>query len=195
MPQSFIIFLQNQNWSVIVDFRAIFRFFSILRFTISRARFWESKFQIDQTRLVCPKIEPTSFSSLVSKLVFSTQLNKMLPSEKGFGHYKCVFREFFFGCWGHFDAKNSFFEYFRWFLMIFDDFTRSQLFGSVSRACAGAQESKKIEIAKNELKHPQTIIECHTKVFKVRLSDLGCHMSQSIFLDFRGFWGVFGGNM
>ena len=79
--------------------------------------------------------------------------------------------------------------------MIFDDFTRSQLFGSVSRACTGAQESKKIEIAKNELKHPQTIIECHTKVFKVRLSDLGCHMSQSIFLDFRGFWVVFGGNM
>ncbi len=59
----------------------------------------------------------------------------------------------------------------------------------------GAQESKNIEIAKNELKHPQTIIECHTIVFKVSLSDLGCHMSQSIFLDFRGFWVVFGGNM
>ena len=59
----------------------------------------------------------------------------------------------------------------------------------------GAQESKNIEIAKNELKHPQTIIECHTKVFKVRLSDLGCHMSQSIFIDIQGFWVVFGGNM
>ena len=69
--------------------------------------------------------------------------------------------------------------------MIFDDFARSQLFGSVSRACTGAQESKKVEIAKNELKHPQTIIECHTKGFKVRLGGLGCHMSQSIFLDFR----------
>ena len=69
--------------------------------------------------------------------------------------------------------------------MIFDDFARSQLFGSVTRACTGAQESKKVEIAKNELKHPQTIIECHTKGFKVRLGGLGCHMSQSIFLDFR----------
>ena len=79
--------------------------------------------------------------------------------------------------------------------MIFDDFTRSQLFGSVPGACTGAQESKKTGIAKNELKHPQTIIECHIKGFKVRLSGLGCHMSPSIFPDFRGFWGVFGGNM
>ncbi len=69
--------------------------------------------------------------------------------------------------------------------MIFDDFARSRLFGSVSRACTGAQESKTVDIAKNELKHPQTIIECHTKGFKVRLGGLGYHMSQSIFLDFR----------
>ena len=142
-----------------------------------------------------PKIEFFSKSILYSFLVLRAPLKMMRPSEIGFGHYKCVFWEFFLGCWELSDEKNSFFVYFRWFLMIFDDFARSQLFGSVSRACTGAQESKKVEIAKNELKHPQTIIECHTKGFKVRLGGLGCHMSQSIFLDFRWFWGVFGGNM
>jgi len=37
------------------------------------------------------------------------------------------------------------------------------------------------------VKHPQTIIECHIKGFKVRLGGLGYHMSQAIFPDFRGF--------
>ena len=79
--------------------------------------------------------------------------------------------------------------------MFFDDFGRSLLLGSVIRGCRGAQEPKKIKIAKNGLKHPQTIIECHIKVFGVRAAGLGHHMSQFIFTDFRGFWGYFGGKM
>ena len=40
------------------------------------------------------------------------------------------------------------------FLMFFDDFTRSQLFGSVHWPCMGVEGSKKIKIAKNHFKHP-----------------------------------------
>ena len=69
--------------------------------------------------------------------------------------------------------------------MFFDDFGRSQLLGSVIRGRRGAQEPKKIKIAKNELKHSQTIIECHIKVFGVRTVGLGHHMSQFIFTDFQ----------
>ena len=64
--------------------------------------------------------------------------------------------------------------------MIFNDFASSQYFGSVTRACTGAQESKKVEVAKDELKHTQTIIECYIKLFKIRLRDLGCHMIVSM---------------
>ena len=103
-----------------------------------------------------------------------------------------VFRALFDSCWGHFDAKNG---YFCVFLMFFDDFVSSQILGSVSRPCTGAYESKKTKIAKNEFKHPQTIIECHIKGFRVHPIGLGHHMSQSIFTDFRGFWGVFAANM
>merc|ERR1719273_1795935 len=74
--------------------------------------------------------------------------------------------------------------------MFFDDFGRSQFFG-----CTGAQEHKKIKNAKNVLKHPQTIIECHIKVFGIRTVGLRHHMSQFFFTDFRGFWGYFGGKM
>merc|ERR1711994_1194762 len=59
----------------------------------------------------------------------------------------------------------------------------------------GAQEPKKIKIAKIGLKHPQTIIECHIKVFGVRTIGAGHHMSKFIFTDFRVFWGYFGGKM
>jgi len=76
--------------------------------------------------------------------------------------------------------------------MFFDDFGRSQLPGSVSRGCTGAQEPKKIKIAKNGLKHPQTIIECHIKVFGIRTVGLRHHMNQFIFTDFQVFWGYFG---
>ena len=103
-----------------------------------------------------------------------------------------VFRPLFDSCSGHFDAKNTYFDV---FFMFFDDFGRSQLLGSVIRGCRGAQEPKKIKIAKNGLKHPQTIIECHIKVFGVRTIGLGHHMSQFIFTDFRVFWGYFGGKM
>ena len=54
-------------------------------------------------------------------------------------------------------------------------------------ACRGAQKSKKIEIAKNELKHPQSSVGWHIKGFTDRLGGLGYHMSQSIFPDFRRF--------
>ena len=79
--------------------------------------------------------------------------------------------------------------------MFFDDFGRSQLLGSVIGGCRGAQEPKKIKIAKNGLKHPQTIIECHFKVFGVRTIGVGHHMSQFIFTDFWVFWGYFRGKM
>ncbi len=59
----------------------------------------------------------------------------------------------------------------------------------------GVKESKKIEIAKNQFKHPQTIIECHFKVFGIRTIGVGHHMSQFIFTDFWVFWGYFRGKM
>merc|ERR1712228_1005655 len=91
-----------------------------------------------------------------------------------------------------FDAKNTYFDV---FFMFFDDFGRSQLFGSVIGGCRGAQEPKKIKIAKNGLKHAQTIIECHFKVFGVRTIAVGHHMSQFIFTDFWVFWGYFRGKL
>ena len=92
-------------------------------------------------------------------------------------------------CSGHFDTKNGYFDVFS---MFFDDFARSQLLGSVSGACRGAQKSKKIEIAKNQLKHPQSSVGWHIKGSKGRLSALGHHMSQYIFDDFRRFLRVGG---
>merc|ERR1712083_370849 len=102
------------------------------------------------------------------------------------------FRALFDSCSGYFDAKNTYFDV---FLMFFDDFGRSQLLGSVSRGCTDAQEPKKIKITKNELKHPQTIIECHIKVFGVRTIGLIHPMSQFMFTDYGGFWGYFGCKM
>merc|ERR1712110_543736 len=57
---------------------------------------------------------------------------------------------------------------------------RSQLLGNVIRGCRGAQEPKKIKIAKNGLKHPQNIIECHFGVFGVRTIGVGHHMTVSV---------------
>ena len=113
----------------------------------------------------------------------------MRPSKKCFGHCKVVFWPLFGTCSGHFDTKNGYFDVFS---MFFDDFARSQLLGSVSGACRGAQKSKKIEIAKNQLKHPQSSVGWHIKGSKGRLSGLGYHMSQSIFPDFRRFLRVGG---
>merc|ERR1711994_514140 len=79
--------------------------------------------------------------------------------------------------------------------MFFDGCGRFQSLGSVSRRCTGAQEPKKIKIAKNGLKQPQTIIECHIEVFVVRTVRLRHHISQFIFTDFRVFWGYYRGKM
>ena len=100
-----------------------------------------------------------------------------------------VFRALFDSCSGYYDAKNC---YFCVFLTFFEDFARSQLLGSLSRRCTGAQESKKIKIAKNGSKHSQTIIQCHIKGFRVHPVGLGHHTSQFIFSDFRVFWVYFG---
>ena len=116
----------------------------------------------------------------------------MQTSKKCFAHGLWVFRPLFDSFSQHFDAKNTYFDV---FFMFFDDFGRSQLLGSVSRGCTGAQEPKKIKIAKNELKPPQTIRESHIKVFGIRTVGLRHHMSQFIFTDFWGFWGYFGGKM
>ena len=116
----------------------------------------------------------------------------MQTSKKCFAHGLWVFRPLFDSFSQHFDAKNTYFDV---FFMFFDDFGRSQLLGSVIRGCRGAQEPKKIKIAKNGLKHPQTIIECHFKVFGVRTIGVGHHMSQFIFTDFWVFWGYFRGKM
>ena len=140
----------------------------------------------------CPKIMKISKSSLYTFMCPKVALNPMRTSKKCFAHGLWVFRPLFDSCSGHFDAKNTYFDV---FFMFFDDFGRSQLLGSVSRGCTGAQEPKKIKIAKNGLKHPQTIIECHFKVFGVRTIGVGHHMSQFIFTDFWVFWGYFRGKM
>jgi hypothetical protein len=116
----------------------------------------------------------------------------MQTPKKCFAHGLWVCRPLFDSCSGHFDAKNTYFDV---FFMFFDDFGRSQLLGSVIRGCRGAHEPKKIKIAKNGLKHPQTIIECHFKVFGVRTIGVGHHMGQFIFTDFWVFWGYFRGKM
>merc|ERR1719189_3247834 len=45
----------------------------------------------------------------------------------------------------------------------FDDYSKT-----LERACTGAQKSKKSKIAKNELKHTQTITEAHMTGFYAR---------------------------
>ena len=137
----------------------------------------------------CPKIMKISKSSLYTFMCPKVALNPMQISKKCFSHRKWVCRTLFYSCSQHFDANNTYFDV---FLMFFDDFGRSQLLGGVSRGCTGAQEPKKIKIAKNGLKQPQTIIECHIKVFGVRIIGLGHHRSQFIFTDFRVFWGYLG---
>merc|ERR1711974_449887 len=151
-----------------------------------------SDFQIGQTRSECPKITKISKSSLYTFMCPKVALNPMHTSKKCFTHGLWVFRPLFDSCSGHVDAKNTYFDV---FFMFFDDFGRSQLLGSVTRGCTGAQEPQKIKIAKNGLKHPQTIIECHIKVFGVRTVGLGHHMSQFIFTDFRVFWRYLRGKM
>ena len=118
--------------------------------------------------------------------------NRLGNSKKWSGHPKTVFRQLFDTCSQHFDAKNT---YFYVFLMFFDDFGRYQLLGSVRGPCMGAQDPKKFKIAKNEPKHPQTIIECHIKGFGVRTIGIGHHMSQFFFTDFWVFWGYFRGKI
>merc|ERR1712141_646738 len=149
-----------------------------------------SDFQIDEMVSECPKITKISKSSLYTFMCPKVSLNPMRTSKKSFAHGLWVFRPFFDSCSGHFDAKNTYFDV---FFMFFDDFGRSQLLGSVSRGCRGAQEPKKIKIAKNGLKHPQTITECHIKVSGGRTIGVRHHRGQSIFTEFRGFWGYFGG--
>merc|ERR1711994_757167 len=160
--------------------------------TILRGRFGGSKFQFGQTKSECPKIMKISKSSLYTFRCPKVALNPIQTSKKCFAHGLWVFRPLFDSFSQHFDAKNTYFDV---FFMFFDDFGRPQLFGSVNRGCRGAQEPKKIKIAKNGLKHPQTIIERHFKVFGVRTIGVGHHMSQFFFTDFRVFWGYFGGKM
>merc|ERR1712083_1188101 len=132
---------------------------------ILRGRFGGSKFQIDEMVPECPKIMKISKSSLYSLNGPKVALNPMRTSKKCFAHGLWVFRPLFDSCSRHFDAKNTYFDV---FFMFFDDFGRSQLLGSVIRGCRGAQEPKKIKIAKNELKHPQTITEAHMTGFYAR---------------------------
>merc|ERR1712141_807746 len=157
------------------------QFFAI--FTDSDVIF--SDFQIDEMVSECPKIMKISKSSLYTFMCPKVALNPMQTSKKCFAHGLWVFRPLFDSCSGHFDAKNTYFDV---FFMFFDDFGRSQILDSVSRGYRGAQEPKKIKIAKNELKHPQTIIECHIKVFGVRGISLGHHMSH-FFLPILGYFG------
>merc|ERR1711994_447818 len=149
-------------------------------------------FQIDEMVSECPKIMKISKSSLYTFMCSKVNLNPMRTSKKCFAHGLWVSRPLFDRCSGHFDAKNTYFDV---FFMFFDDFGRSQLFGSVIRGSRGAQEPKKIKIAKNGLKHPQTIIEYHFKVFGVRTIGVGHHISKFIFTDFWVFWGYFRGKM
>merc|ERR1712242_256055 len=100
----------------------------------------------------CPKITKIPKSSLYTVIDLRVALNPMQTSKKCFAHGLSVFRPFFDSCSGHFDAKNTYFDV---FFMFFDDFGRSQLLVSVIRGCRGAQEPKKIKIAKNGLNTPK----------------------------------------
>ena len=80
----------------------------------------------------------------------------------------------------------------RWFFTIKLDLKRAWFSGSIWGPCTGAQKSKKIKIARNHLKHIQTIIECHIEGFRGRPITLGYHMSLPIFHDFGGILEVFG---
>ncbi len=99
-------------------------------------------------------------------------------------HSKYVFWAFFFWFWRHFDAKIMIFDVFLMFFWWFSP--PPKLFDGARRLCTGVKESKKIEIAKNRFKHPQTIIECQLGGSEHRYSGLRPHMGQSIFADFRG---------
>ena len=163
------------------------------RNTVFSLFWWKNiKFQIGQDMLVCPTIAKISKSSLYTFSALKAMGNRLGNSKKWSGNPKKVFRALFDSCWSHFDGKIN---YFRVFLSFFDDFAWSQFLGSVRARCTAAQESKKIEIAKNRPKGLQTIIECHNKVFRVHHIGLCHHTSQSIFTDFRWFWGSFGANM
>ena len=115
-------------------------------------------FQIDEMVSECPKIMIFPKSSLYTFSSLKAMGNRLGNSEKWSGHSKMVFRALFDSCSEHYEAKKC---YFCVFLMFFEDFARSQLLGSVSRRCTGAQESEKIKIAKNGPKHSKTIIQCH----------------------------------
>merc|ERR1712228_1149935 len=118
----------------------------------------------------CPKIVKISKSSLYTLIGPRVALNPMQTSKKCFAHGKWVFRALFDSCSAHFDAKNTYFDV---FLMFFDNFGRSLLSGSVRWSCLSAQDTKKIKIAKSGLKHSQSIIECHIKVFWGRTVGMG----------------------
>ena len=166
LPQNFIIFLQKKNRSIIVDFRTIFRFFTIFANLDFGARFWGPKFQIDQLLSVCPKKSWKKIFFFLLKTWVRTQKTTFPALEKCFEHCKWVILAFSDSCSGGQNGKNG---YFCVFLMFFDDFARSQLLGSVSGGWRGAQKSKKIEIAKNQLKQPQSSVGWHIKGSKGRL--------------------------
>jgi hypothetical protein len=143
--RAFLIISSYQNVkNSFREFRtAEIRFFSFFRWKII-------DFQIDEDMLVCPKIAKISKSSLYTFSCPKAMGNRLGNSKKWSGHPKKVFRALFDSCWGHFDGKISYFDV---FLKCFDDFVWSQFLGTVRARCMGAQESKKIEIIKNALKH------------------------------------------
>ena len=143
-----------------------------------------SDFQIDEMVSECPKIMKISISSLYVFWGPEPTNNRLRNSEKGSEYSINGFRAFFCSCLGRFDAKNG---YFRVFLMFLDHCAWSQILGGVNRPCAGTYKSKKIKIAKNEFKHPQSVIECRINGFCVHLNALGHHMNQSISPHFREF--------
>merc|ERR1712141_328852 len=138
----------------------------------------------------CPKIMKISKSSLYTLNGPKVALDPMRTSKNVFRMDYGCFDHFLTAVRGNLMPKTRILTYFSCF---FDDFGRSQLLGSVIRGCRGAQEPQKIKIAKNGLKQPQTIIECHFEVFGVRTIGVGHHISQFIFTVFWVFWGYFRG--
>ena len=138
LPQNFIIFLQKKNRSIIVDFRTIFRFFSIFPNLDFWARFWGLKFQIDQILSVCPEKSWNFFFFCLKlelghrKQLFRAQKNVLGTANGWFWHFLTPVR-------GILTQKTAILTYFRCFLMILQDLN----YWAACRGCARVHKTRK----------------------------------------------------
>ena len=134
-------------------------------------------FQIDEMASGCP--ENRIFLKIDFIQFFGTQGTPQDDAtlRNSFRALQMCFLRILFWLFGSFWRKKQLFCVFS---MIFDDFwwfCKVSIIWQRVEGVHGCTRIEKSRNTKNELKHPQTIIECHTKGFKVRLGGLGCHMS------------------